>query len=49
MGIHSGPVNEITDLNAQSHIAGAGITLPSASWIAVMPATFCCPSMWRMI
>src|ERR1043165_3936721 len=25
MGIHSGPVNEITDLNAQSNIAGAGI------------------------
>jgi TolB-like protein/Flp pilus assembly protein TadD len=25
MGIHSGPVNEITDLNAQANIAGAGI------------------------
>jgi TolB-like protein/Tfp pilus assembly protein PilF/class 3 adenylate cyclase len=25
MGIHSGPVNEITDLNEQSNIAGAGI------------------------
>src|SRR6185369_2179235 len=27
MGIHSGPVNEITDLNAQANIAGAGINL----------------------
>src|SRR5262245_46423902 len=25
MGIHSGPVNEITDLNAQANIVGAGI------------------------
>src|SRR3954468_20103148 len=25
MGIHSGPVNEITDLNKQANIAGAGI------------------------
>ncbi len=27
MGIHSGPVNEITDLNEQSNIAGAGINM----------------------
>src|SRR4026207_152662 len=27
MGIHSGPVNEITDLNEQAHIAGAGINI----------------------
>src|SRR5438132_13234470 len=27
MGIHSGPVNEVTDLNAQANIAGAGINL----------------------
>src|SRR5436305_12454087 len=27
MGIHSGPVNQITDLNAQANIAGAGINL----------------------
>src|SRR6201993_2161784 len=27
MGIHSGPVNDITDLNAQANIAGAGINL----------------------
>src|SRR6202045_1959969 len=27
MGIHSGPVNDITDLNAQANIAGAGINI----------------------
>src|SRR2546423_7292467 len=27
MGIHSGPVNEIADLNAQANIAGAGINI----------------------
>src|SRR5438270_6529428 len=27
MGLHSGPVNEITDLNAQANIAGAGINI----------------------
>src|ERR1700757_1883133 len=27
MGIHSGPVNEITDLNEQTNIAGAGINM----------------------
>ena len=27
MGIHSGPVNEIADLNEQANIAGAGINI----------------------
>src|SRR6266480_6247954 len=27
MGIHSGPVNEVTDLNEQANIAGAGISI----------------------
>src|SRR6266568_2114446 len=27
MGIHSGPVNEVTDLNERSNIAGAGINI----------------------
>jgi TolB-like protein/Tfp pilus assembly protein PilF len=27
MGIHSGPVNEITDLNQQANVAGAGINI----------------------
>ena len=27
MGIHSGPVNEISDLNQQANVAGAGINI----------------------
>jgi class 3 adenylate cyclase len=27
MGIHSGPVQEVTDINEQSNIAGAGINI----------------------
>src|ERR1700758_2921035 len=27
MGIHSGPVNDVTDLNAQANVAGAGINM----------------------
>ena len=27
MGIHSGPVKEVTDLNEQANIAGAGINI----------------------
>src|SRR5438128_1600977 len=27
MGIHSGPVNEVTDLNEQANIAGAGMNI----------------------
>src|SRR5438094_3012350 len=27
IGIHSGPVNEVTDLNAQANIAGAGVNI----------------------
>src|SRR6266550_9537724 len=27
MGIHSGPVNQVTDLNEQANIAGAGINI----------------------
>src|SRR2546423_8131813 len=27
MGIHSGPVNEVSDLNEQANIAGAGINI----------------------
>src|SRR5256712_10093796 len=27
MGVHSGPINEITDLNEQANIAGAGINI----------------------
>src|ERR1700756_2734933 len=45
MGIHSGPVNEITDLNAQATSPAPELTLPSGSWTAVTPGTFCCHNM----
>src|SRR5438874_1900413 len=31
MGIHSGPVNEVTDLNGQANIGGAGINIARPS------------------
>jgi len=31
MGIHSGPVNEVTDLNEQANIAGAGMNMAQRS------------------
>lgn len=34
IGIHTGPVNEISDLNEQANIAGAGINRLSGRWIA---------------
>src|SRR5438094_375494 len=38
MGIHSGPVNEVTDLNEQANIAGAGINLRYPSRKKVSPS-----------
>ena len=45
MGIHSGPVNEITDLNEQANIAGAGINIAQRVWIAATPDTSFFPNM----
>ena len=36
MGIHSGPVNEVSDLNEQANVAGAGIS--SGGMILVLSA-----------
>ena len=44
MGIHSGPVNEITDLNEQANIAGAGINIAQRVMDCGEPATFFSPS-----
>jgi class 3 adenylate cyclase len=41
MGIHSGPVNEVTDLNEQANIAGAGVNIAQR----VMAVTFCSQNM----
>ena len=40
MGIHSGAVNEITDLNEQANIAGAGINVAQRIMDCGEPATF---------
>src|SRR6059036_910814 len=45
MGIHSGPVNAITDLNEQANIAGAGINIAQRVMDCAMPVTFCCRNM----
>ena len=48
MGIHSGPVNEITDLNEQANIAGDGINIAQRV-MDCGDADICSPNMWRMI
>ena len=45
MGIHSGPVNAVTDLNEQSNIAGAGINIAQRVMDCGDAGTFCCQSM----
>jgi class 3 adenylate cyclase len=43
MGIHSGPVNEVADVNQRANIAGAGINL--AQRVAATPDTSLSPNM----
>src|SRR6516164_3307616 len=45
MGIHSGPVNEITDLNEQANIAGAGINIAQRIMDCGDGGHICFPSM----
>ena len=44
MGIHSGPVKEVTDLNEQANIAGAGINIAQRVMDCGDADTFCCPN-----
>jgi class 3 adenylate cyclase len=44
MGIHSGPVNEVADLNEQMNVAGAGINL--ARRVMGVLGTFFSLNMW---
>src|SRR2546423_799008 len=44
MGIHSGPVNEGTDLTSRRILPAPGSTSPSVLWIAVTPVTSSCRS-----
>ena len=45
MGVHSGPVNRVTDVNDKTNFVGIS---PNGCWIVAMPGTFFCRSMWRM-
>jgi class 3 adenylate cyclase len=49
MGVHSGPVNEITDLNEQANIAGAGINVAQRVMDCGDAGTSSFLSMWQMI
>ena len=49
MGIHSGPINEVRDVNDQQTLQELGSILRSGSWIAETKDTFCCPRGSRKI
>src|SRR3982750_4684184 len=46
MGIHSGPVSGVVDVNERTNVAGAGINLAQRVWIVATPGTFFSPIMW---
>src|SRR5438874_9148502 len=47
MGVHSGPVNRVTDVNDKTNIAGSGMNVAQRYWIVAMPGTLFCTHMWR--
>ena len=49
MGIHSGPVNEVEDLNDRTNITGAGINLAQRVMDCGDAGHISSPNMWRMI
>ena len=49
MGIHSGPVSEVADLNEQVNMAGAGVNIAQRVMDCGALATFFFPSMWLRI
>jgi len=42
MGIHSGPVNRVLDVNERFNVAGAGIDMAQRVMDAAMPVISCC-------
>jgi len=48
MGVHSGPVDPVLDVNERSNVAGAGITMAQRVWIAVTLVISCCLKGLRM-
>jgi len=49
MGIHSGPVRNVTDLTSRRTLPALESTLRNASWIVPMRVTFCCRNVWPTI
>src|SRR5438874_13331281 len=49
MGIHSGPVNEVIDVNYRKNIAGAGINLAQRVMDCGDAVTSSSPNMWPKI
>jgi TolB-like protein/Tfp pilus assembly protein PilF len=49
MGVHSGPVNRVIDVNDETNMAGAGINVAQRVLDCGMPGIFFCPAMWRKI
>ena len=45
MGIHSGPVSGVADVNERANLAGAGINMAKRVMVAATLATFCFPNM----
>jgi class 3 adenylate cyclase len=46
MGIHSGPVSGMVDVNERTNVAGGGINM-AQRWIVVTPGTSFFPITWR--
>ena len=49
MGVHSGPVNQVTDVNDKTNIAGAGINVAQRVMDCGDAGIFFCPGIWRKI
>jgi class 3 adenylate cyclase len=49
MAVHSGPVDQVKDVNERSNVAGTGINIAQRVMIAGMLGTFSSPNAWRTI
>jgi class 3 adenylate cyclase len=48
MGVHSGPVNQVTDVNDRTNIAGAGINIAQRVMDCGDAGHILCPNIWPM-
>jgi class 3 adenylate cyclase len=49
MGVHTGPVEQLTDVNDQTNVAGVGINIAQRLMDAAMPDTFLSQNAWPTI